>query len=111
MRFPIALPLGFPDPLEPPAPEPAPEPSHAISRAGKLRCEFCRCELSPVSGEYQRLSPEAKAMRAQDDTIETLRAEIVARTTERDTALRERDEARAKVAPDKRESWWLRDHA
>lgn len=96
----------FPDPLEPPAPEPEPAP---VPRGGKLRCEFCRCEISPVSGEYQRLSPEAKEMRAHADTLEQLRADHVAITTARDTALRERDEARALVHPEKKQSWWLRD--
>lgn len=96
------------DPLEPPVPAPEPAPASRPG-GGKLRCEFCKCELSPVSGEYQRLSPEAKDMRAQADTIETLRAEIVTLTTTKDAALRERDEARALVAPAQKKSWWLRE--
>ncbi len=98
----------MPDPLEPPTPEPATPPP---ARTSKLRCEFCKCELSPTSGEYVKLSDEAKAFRKQDDTIETLRAEIVTLTTARDAAIRERDEARALVAPAKREAWWNRDLA
>lgn len=97
------------DPLAPPEPvviPPSPEP---VRRPGKVRCEFCECELSPVSGEFQQLSDKAKTFRKHADTIEQLRADLVAKTTEHETAVRERDEARAAVLPANRPSWWLRD--
>lgn len=45
-------------------------------RIKKITCEFCDCELG-TSGEYKKLSDKAKMFREAEDTIETLRENVV----------------------------------
>lgn len=76
---------------------PSTDPTPVPPARAKLSCEFCHCEISPTSGEYVRLSDEAKEMRAAADTIEGLRLKVAGLETELTARTRELNEARATV--------------
>jgi len=61
------------DPLEEGSPN---VPAREEPRTGKrITCDFCKCSLSP-SGDYLKMSPEAKEMRDGAETLEKIRKEL-----------------------------------
>jgi hypothetical protein len=91
------MPLGHPDPLLPDDPAPAPVPPRNVTPPNhQIICEYCDCPLAP-NGDYISLSARAKNLRGLEEANEGLRNQVSTITAERDTAARERDEARAEV--------------
>jgi len=74
-------------------PDPAPSPG---ARPKTIRCEFCRCQLTP-SGDYLSLSEEAKTFRAQGERIDDLKRELAASQQATTDVQRLLDDARAEV--------------
>lgn len=87
-------------PNEPPAP-PAPQP--APGRTRNITCEFCKCTLAP-SGDYIRLSEEAKALRKLEEKIVDLKDEIERKNAE--IAELKTKLSQAQPEPTKRRGFW-----
>lgn len=64
-----------PDPAPAPAPMPGPVPEPVRGGASRITCSFCACTLAP-SGDVLKMSPEAKAFRDADDSIDSLKVDL-----------------------------------
>lgn len=88
--------------LPSPTPAPAPEPTPRQART-RLTCEFCDCVQAP-DGSYLALSDKAKGFRDQNERIERFKEAVAELQRDVETLTRERDEARAAIAPKRKES-------